>query len=424
MKSIKGRIAFFCCIICIVSIFAVSFINYKTSSKHIIDGQLGRLEEAGNKYGKEIDGWLRVQGKIIEEMEQELNYVARNEDIDVYSEEYLTDYFKYKNGTNSDVSEYYMGFPENRVATYQGNMPIPKDYEVKEKDWYIRASKSDKVVLSEPYVDFEHKKVVVTVAKAIRKNGKVEAVICSDIFIDHLIELVSQAKPIKGSNGFLIDDNGNILSHYNKDFIYSEEKGFTSATDVLGSGMEKLIKNSSKRENVEKIKDYDKVDKYFTAAPVEYSGWTIGFSIPVKDVEKPLNSMVRRSLIIGVILSIMAIAITYMVGNNISKPIVEATDFAEEIANLDIRKDINEKQLERKDEIGRMFGAFKSTSGSLKKFVTELSDASEQVASFSEEMASTSEESTAAQENVASSSSNVAENSDELLKEITNVMDS
>ncbi|MBU5293112.1 methyl-accepting chemotaxis protein [Anaerosalibacter bizertensis] len=424
MKSIKGRIALFCCIICIVSIFAVSFINYKTSSKHIIDGQLGRLEESGNKYGKEIDGWLRVQGRIIEEIENELKYASKNKDIDVYSEKYLADYLKYKNSTNSDILEYYVGFPENRVATYQGNMPLPKGYNVKDKDWYIRASDSDKVVLSEPYVDFEHEKVVVTVAKAVRKNGKIEAVIASDIFIDHLIDLVSQAKPMKGANGFLIDDNGNILSYYNKDFIYSEEKGFTSATDALGSSMEKLIKNSSKKENVEKIKDYDSVDKYFTAAPVEYSGWTIGFSIPVKDVEKPLNEMVMRSLIIGAILSIIAIVVTYIVGNNISKPIVEATDFAEEIANLDIRKDVDEKQLERKDEIGRMFESFEKISNNLREFTMELSGASEQVASFSEEMASTSEESTAAQENVASSASNVAENSNELLKDITNVMDS
>lgn len=424
MKSIKGRIALFCCIICLVSIFAVSFMNYKTSSKHIIDGQLGKLEEAGNKYGKEIDGWLRVQGRIIEEIENELKYASKNKDIDVYSEEYLADYLKYKNGTNSDILEYYVGFPENRVATYQGNMPLPKDYNVKDKDWYIRASNTDKVILSEPYVDFEHKKVVVTVAKAIRKNGKIEAVIASDIFIDHLIDLVSQAKPMKGANGFLIDDNGNILSYYNKDFIYSEEKGFTSATDALGSGMEKLIKNSSKIGNVEIIKDYDNVDKYFTSAPVEYSGWTIGFSIPVKDVEKPLKAMLMRSLIIGIILSIIAIVLTYIVGNNISKPIVEATDFAEEIANLDIRKDVDEKRLERKDEIGRMFESFKRISNSLREFVTELSNASEQVASFSEEMASTSEESTAAQESVAASASNVAENSDSLLNEITNVMNS
>ncbi|MBW4868825.1 MAG: cache domain-containing protein, partial [Clostridiaceae bacterium] len=245
MKSIKGRIALFCCIICLVSIFAVSFINYKTSSKHIIDGQLGRLEEAGNKYGKEIDGWLSVQGKVIEEIEHDLKYRAKTDNI--YDHEYLASYFKYKNDTNPDIIEYYIGRPnENELITSEGSAPLPEDYKVKEKDWYIRADESEGVVLSDPYVDMDHGKIVVTISKAIKNQGKTEAVICSDIFIDHLIELVSQAKPVKGSNGFLIDDNGNILSHYNKDFIYSEEKGFTSATDALGSGMEKLIKNSSK----------------------------------------------------------------------------------------------------------------------------------------------------------------------------------
>lgn len=444
MKSIKSKIVIFCCIICLVSIFAVSFMNYRTSSRHIIDGQLGSLEEAGNRYGKEIDSWLRVQGKIIEEMEQDLKYQdnqkadkkdgekneknekdEKDKKDNIYGPEYLSKYFKYKNDTNPDIIEYFMGLPEeNKLITYSGYIPIPDDYNVREKDWYIRADESNGVALSKPYVDVEHEKVVVTMGKAIKEDGKTKAVLCSDIFIDHLMDITSKAKPLKGSKGFLIDDDGNILVHYNKDFMYSKEKGFTKATDVMGKEIDKLIKNKDGKKNIEIIKDYDNVDKYFLTVPIEYSNWTIGFSIPVKEVEQPLNSMVIRSLIIGIILSVIAIVFSYIMGGNISKPIVKATTSAEAIADLNISEDINDEFLNMKDEVGDLANSFQKTTDSLRTFVKEVAESSEQVASFSEELASTSEESTAAQESVASSSSVVSQDSEHLFNKVIGIITS
>jgi methyl-accepting chemotaxis protein len=416
MKSIRSKIIIVSCLICIFSILSATIISYKILSTNIKEQTLGKLEETSKKYASEIDGWFAVQGKILNEIYNEIIY---NNDFD---KERLIAYFNYKNKTNPDINEYYIAFSDNIFVTGDGLWIPESDYNCVEKEWYRKADESNEVVVSSPYVDSNHGNVIVTVSKAIRINGTTIGVLCSDISIDHIVNIINEAKPSEESYGFLIDNNGNILAHPKKEYLYSKERGLVNIYDAykvadINTGVASL-------KEIETVLDYDGIEKYFLYTNLEFMGWNVGFSVPVKEVLEPLKKIVNSSIVLAIILTFISVGLTFILGNSFSKPIKRATYYIEQMAELDIRQDIDERNLKRKDEIGRMFRSFQLIVESLREFLINLRIISDKISTFSGELASSSHKSSIDADNVAETSASIAEISDSQLKKITKIIDS
>src|SRR5690606_4175634 len=90
------------------------------------------------------------------------------------------------------------------------------------------------IAVSSPYVDSNHGEVIITFSKAIRIGDEVIGVLASDIAIDHIVGIVDKSNQIEGGYGFIVDNNGNILAHPNKEFLFSKDRGLTSVEEVYG----------------------------------------------------------------------------------------------------------------------------------------------------------------------------------------------
>lgn len=100
------------------------------------------------------------------------------------------------------------------------------------------------------------------------------------------------------------------------------------------------------------------------------------------------------------ILMVIAFVATYFLGQSLAKPIVRLNDLAVNISNLDVTEEIDEDLLERKDEVGHLANSFKTLSLSLRDFVSQVADASEQVLQSAGNMSASSEELYAASEDM------------------------
>ena len=110
----------------------------------------------------------------------------------------------------------------------------------------------------------------------------------------------------------------------------------------------------------------------------------------------------RNSILIAAAISlIVSMAITYLVGNSISKPIIQVVRYSENIANLDIRENVSQDFLNKKDEIGILAKSFQSITDNLRDIIKEVNYSSEQVTSTSEELTATTQQSAAAAEEIA-----------------------
>ena len=381
MKSIRTRIIFISCIICILSILSTAIISYVILSENIKDNTYKRFEEITEKHAVGISGWFYVQERVLDEIYDEIIY--RNE----FNNDYLIKYFNYKNDRNKDVIEYYIAYNDNMFVTGNGIWLPEKDYKVIEKEWYNIAVNSDKVEISSPYIDANHGEVIVTLSKAIKIEGEIVGVLCSDIAIEHIINKINELKHPEYGYSFLVDNSGNVLAHPNEEFLYSKEKGLTNINQAYS---DVIYLKQSDQGQLKEINDYDGVKKFLAYKDLGFSGWSIGLTAPVKDVMRPLENNINKTILLAIILIFISIIFSFIFGNSISKPIIAATDYIEKMSKLDITHDIEDNYLRIEDEIGRMFISFQMIVNSLREFLIGLSNMSNKISVFSDELASSS----------------------------------
>ncbi|WP_169733568.1 methyl-accepting chemotaxis protein [Clostridiisalibacter paucivorans] len=172
--------------------------------------------------------------------------------------------------------------------------------------------------------------------------------------------------------------------------------------------------------------------RYFALEPMSTKEWIIGVGADEDDILAGVNNLGRNLLYLTIAALIIGIIIAFILGTNISSPILQATKYGEIMASLDISIDVPENNKKRKDEIGKLANSFQSLTNSLRSIIGQISEASSDVSS-SEELMSTSQQSAAASEQVAGSANEVSTNaenqmnaiakSNQLIKDMVNRID-
>lgn len=123
---------------------------------------------------------------------------------------------------NSAAYAYYFGLSDDRCVFSDG-WEVPSDYRATERDWYPDAYKNpDKVFVAPAYVDADTGRIVITISKAIIKNGIPMGVFAADFFTDDITQMT---KELSTSSSFpvLLDSDGTVLTHKEESLIPSAD---------------------------------------------------------------------------------------------------------------------------------------------------------------------------------------------------------
>lgn len=410
--KIKTKIILFTCILCIASILLSSLTSYKFLAGELLNETEKNARNEAKITTKEMDKWLSIQKNSLKEIANALLY------NDNFEFDYVHNYLG-KQGEINEGNVYYLGLPDGRAIFGIDYIP-PDDFDSTERIWYINAKDSDDVVVSSPYIDFRTGDITITISKAIKRNGKLLGVLGSDIFVGHLVEIISSMDLGKDSYGFLVDGEGNIITHKNEAFNPDPEKGYMNINEILNGKLKNIVKAETTTKN--RIKDYDGKERIFFMEDMDETNWKVGVAISSDEMLKTFKKSVNRLIMISIIIVIIAIILSTIVGNSISKPIIESVEVASKIEKLDLTEDIDEKNLKRKDEVGQISLSFQSIINTLRDFARKVSESSEQVASSSEELTAVSEEAATAAGSVAESASEIAVDSENQQKDILNAV--
>ncbi len=410
--KIKTKIILFTCILCIASILLSSLTSYKFLAGELLNETEKNARNEAKITTKEMDKWLSIQKNSLKEIANALLY------NDNFEFDYVHNYLG-KQGEINEGNVYYLGLPDGRAIFGIDYIP-PDDFDSTERIWYINAKDSDDVVVSSPYIDFRTGDITITISKAIKRNGKLLGVLGSDIFVGHLVEIISSMDLGKDSYGFLVDGEGNIITHKNEAFNPDPEKGYMNINEILNGKLKDIVGAKKATEN--KIKDYDGKERVFFIEDMDETNWKVGIAISNAEMLKTFKKSINRLIMISIIIVIIAIILSTIVGNSISKPIIESVEVASKIEKLDLTEDIDEKNLKRKDEVGQISLSFQSIINTLRDFARKVSESSEQVASSSEELTAVSEEAATAAGSVAESASEIAVDSENQQKDILNAV--
>jgi len=204
----------------------------------------------------------------------------------------------------------YIGFEENgNFLKDDGSSrePIKDKYDSRIRPWYKKVVKLDGPAVSDPYVDFTTKKLVISVSAPIKKNGKIVAVVGSDIFIDTLVDSILSIDFETQGIAYLLNEKGKIIVHKNQKLLKKDDKSY-------------------KKYKTEQKDDFKEITEKNTTQLVAYSTvnstqWQTVIKIDKESAFEKINFQIIKEIILYVVLLLIILSSIYFALIKILAPI-------------------------------------------------------------------------------------------------------
>ncbi|MFZ5351194.1 MAG: methyl-accepting chemotaxis protein [Bacillota bacterium] len=374
MKKLKTKFIVIVSVLCVACLLISGGISYFISYNVVLEEAKQKTIMASYSYSEKLNGWLLAQGEIIDEMVNDLEHFNN------YDTDFLYKYFLGKQKPSPHIYCFYIGFSDKSAVFGDGWIPDP-DYDVTTRPWYTAALETAGVVYTDPYVDATTGNMVITISRAVKRNGTIIGVAAADIFVNVLTDIV-QAAEIKGfdksankSYAVLLDANNNFIVHLHDGYKPNKDEDLKNLGAVDDGKYKALADKLAKQKNITEVfKDYDGKEKYFISSPIESAGWTFAFIVPVDEFRKPLQALVSGFGLAIVLSLLTAILYTVFRVNGFINPILKLKQHTQHIANGDLTKKVDIKS---KDEIGQLGKSFNDMTDDLKNIVGGIYETSQ-----------------------------------------------
>ncbi|MCR5345141.1 MAG: cache domain-containing protein, partial [Lachnospiraceae bacterium] len=317
MRSLRSKMTILIVMVVLVSSGLLSMIGYNRA-KETMSSQ---LEEsygvAAEKYANELTAWLNSRTTAVEVLSVQitLNEIY-SADYDTFHN-YLADIHRNLN-TNGYVYDVYFTYPDNRMVCASDFIPDGSVDFVNERDWYKEAVKVGGIYYSTPYKDSDSNESIITISKPIYKDGELKGVLGIDVFVDTLIDIVSNADVATGGYAFLIDSNMGMVVHPNKIYAYEGTPiGVMEVENpIYGEVVDNIINDS--REIVY-VKDYDGVTRGIVIAKMENTGWYVGIATDRDELMRSIGGLMRGFMIAMIVALVIGIGISIFLAYALDK---------------------------------------------------------------------------------------------------------
>lgn len=403
-----------------VGIFAYRIISAENSMK---------LINASEKNSIEIDGWLSLQGQIINEVTDSIgiqNVLDRDKTL-----EYLT----LKTESNPYVLDVYMGFDDKSFLDGSG-WEVPEDYDCTSRTWYINAKEKGTLIYGTPSMDVTTGEMVMVISKPVTIGGKFAGVVGVDVNLGTLNEIAQKSVTSPNSYAFLTDDQDNIMIHPNMDYMPDGETSLR-LEEALGVNSAAILSKIAQNNQLFTKKDYDGNLRHFVMTEIQSTNWKFGIAVSDSEYIKPVHKLFKVLILCSLLTLLIVAFISYLVGVKNAKPIISLTAAIQKQANLDFSHDSQASFLKyekRRDEIGIITNSLLTMENNVRQLLIQTSDTVSQVSATAEELTASSRQSAAAADEVSRTINRIAEGTSEQagnmnagtmsLQDLSNLIDS
>jgi len=189
---------------------------YHRITQHIVNNTIaGKQEEIAVKAADFVEIWLNQQMKILTATADSvpLNGLGQNE------ETLKPLKMAMKAGHFSDV---YIGRNDGLLID-GADWLIPENYDPRLRPWYQKAIRVGAISFTTPYIDLVTNKFVIALVKPLLINGRTIGVMAADTILDTLVDNVMNLKVGETGHAFIVQKDGTILVHRNKDYVMREK---------------------------------------------------------------------------------------------------------------------------------------------------------------------------------------------------------
>lgn len=240
---------------------------------------------------------------------------------------------------------------------------IQTDADPRERPWYIQAKTHPGVQYTKPYDDLFTGSKVISVMKAVYKEGSFVGVVGADINMSFIQEYLASSKFSETSVSYLLSaTNGVILIHENPDIHDTSPDAA-----VINS-----VKNS--KDNLNVITDANGKKKIVLHNFIESLDSYLVTEIDYRDLQMISDGVSGTILLFGIVSGLILISLSVILSSIVMKSIKQVTVVAEKIADGDLNVDLT---IRSKDELGVLSEAFRKTIERLTNYRGYINDISE-----------------------------------------------
>ena len=354
-----------------LSVVLILFSNFLFTLSMLRENTYTTLYEDLSYYEDIADKWMAVRMEHLNIIKHQIEGMSPTERTQQAILRILTDSTGY--GAGLGVISDYVVYPDNTMICGDGWVPEP-GYNPTGKEYYTAPARSGQSHITSPYVDATTGKFVITISLPLSVNGQLYAVLCRDLYIDELQTLTYSSHEGTAAYLYLLDSQGNILTHRNQ--AYSATVDHLQNAAQL-EGMEFLGTLSASTE-LNRHRDYDGQQKYFLEKTNQITGWVLGLAYPVQTIADRLISQLLLNLLVSATALSLSLALVIPFLRRRLSPIRHVVDAAQELAQGSL--DSVSYQVDSDDEIGQLAETFRQTSDYLRSIIGELAQILSQIA--------------------------------------------
>ncbi len=266
----------------------------------------------------------------------------------------------------------YMG-TENNVFVADdedvvGIIEAEQGYQPKKRSWYIGAVEKKETVWTQPYIDVNTKKLIVSCATPVYLDDKrLVGVVGFDVLLDTIQKDIISLDIGYDSQAFLLGKTGNLLAKpgmSSKNIAWNQTVKTDNALETDNQEFKRIIKSMMAGDKGIGTHTERGNEIIIAYAPLPSIDASVGIVVSEKEVMRPAVEIQKIIIGVWIVVVIISVIIGLMIGNGITGPINNLAMNAELISQG--KMDLEEMSNKRKDEIGVLIESFNRLVTSLK----------------------------------------------------------
>jgi methyl-accepting chemotaxis protein len=409
-SSLKTRILVISTAILVSSVLVSSVINYVVVDSNNEASIMNRTDSDLNLYASNIDSWMKSSFSMVEAAAAQVKKGnSKDKDILIQMDQ------------SGGFLSSYVGRTDKSMVTSDDWVP-DASYDPMARPWYKAAVSKNGTALTEPYVDAQTGKMIVTIATPLKnEKGDIVGVLGGDITIDSIVETVRKIKTTPASYAFL-SVNGKIIAHPDT------AKTLKSISEIHNKLTSEFM--TSKSAETDWLKEtIAGQDVRLKTKALNSGEWKLSIALDEHELTESLRRIVYYSLAVIVIISSLAGIFLMAWLNKSFAGLLKIRDAMEDIStgSGDLTKRLTHAGNDEVASIAKAFNLFietiedlliliKRTGHAVGSDADEISSRSQELSARTESTAASLQEASASLEELTSTVSHTAESSREANK--------
>ena len=341
MKQIRVRITILIVFVVLVITGLLFLIGYQRTRESISDQMEANYSVMADRYAQELTAWINTNATIIDTMSAQITASGIDEEGYDAFHRYLAESYDLLNqeGTIYDI---YYTYSDNRMVCASDFVPDGSVDYVHDRDWFTEAAGTGNLYFSTPYRDSDSGKPIITISKGVYRNNVLQGVLAGDIFVDVLVDIISEANVEKDSYAFLVDQHLGMIVHPNEAYSFEDvPHGVMEIEDAPYADVVSKVRSGS--SEMVYVTDYDGITRGIVVSRMENTGWYVGIATSKAEMPKDMSGLIRWFTIAAVIALAISAAAAVLLAYVMDKRDTQEQKYAAHIKTLEnqLREEAN-----------------------------------------------------------------------------------